>query len=208
MAALSLSSCLVAKSSHKQTSAHSLSKTNLNFHSLTPSISFRRLFTSSIRTPTLSFVPKFSEAIESQVLEAPSPEPEPEPSPVVESATEEPKREEVFAVVMVGGRQYIVFPGRFIYTTRLKGANVNDEVTLNKVLLVGTKTSTYIGQPVVPNAAVHAVVEEQGLNKKVIVFKYKKKKGYRRNIGHRQPNTRLRILGITGYENSPAVTMP
>ncbi|CAK9155477.1 unnamed protein product [Ilex paraguariensis] len=80
-------------------------------------------------------------------------------------------------------------------------------VILNKVLLVGTKTSTYIGKPVVSNAVVHAVVEEQGLNKKVIVFKYKKKKNYRRNIGHRQPNTRIRIIGITGYQDSPAVTL-
>ncbi|RVW30622.1 50S ribosomal protein L21, chloroplastic [Vitis vinifera] len=60
------------------------------------------------------------------------------------------------------------------------------QIILNRVLLVGTKTSTYIGKPVVPNAAVHAVVEEQGLNPKVMVFKYKKKKNYRRNIGHRQ----------------------
>lgn len=92
------------------------------------------------------------------------------------------------------------------------------QIILNKVLLVGTKTTTYIGKPVVTNAAVHAVVEEQvilfllllwymssyisnpstrvsfydilfykqGLNPKVIVFKYKKKKNYRRNIGHRQ----------------------
>ncbi|PSR83433.1 50S ribosomal protein [Actinidia chinensis var. chinensis] len=81
-------------------------------------------------------------------------------------------------------------------------------VILNKVLLVGTKTSTYIGYPIVQNAVIHAVVEEQGLNDKVIVFKFKKKKGYERNIGHRQPNTRLRIIGITGYENSPAVTLP
>ncbi|MFZ8398863.1 bL21 family ribosomal protein, partial [Staphylococcus aureus] len=47
----------------------------------------------------------------------------------------------------------MVFPGRFLYTQRLKGANVNDKVILNKVLLVGTKTSTYIGKPIVPNAA-------------------------------------------------------
>ncbi|PKA59036.1 50S ribosomal protein L21, chloroplastic [Apostasia shenzhenica] len=118
------------------------------------------------------------------------------------------KGEEVFAVVMIGSRQYIVFPGRFIYTQRLKGANVNDKIILNKVLLVGTRTKAYIGEPVVTNAAVHAVVEEQGLNKKVIVFKYKRKKNYRRNIGHRQPNTRIRIMGITGYEDYPAETMP
>ncbi|KAG9444262.1 hypothetical protein H6P81_015602 [Aristolochia fimbriata] len=118
-----------------------------------------------------------------------------------------PKGEEVFAVVMVGSRQYIVFPGRFIYTQRLKGANVNDKIILNKVLLVGTKSKTYIGKPVVTNAAVHAVIEEQALDKKVIVFKYKKKKNYRRTIGHRQPITRIRITGITGYEDSPAVTL-
>ncbi|ESR47849.1 50S ribosomal protein L21 [Citrus sinensis] len=164
--------------------------------------------------PTFSFTHKFSQTEPPPVSE---PEVEPEAAleaeaepttEVVESAAkEEPKREEIFAVVMIGSRQYIVFPGRFIYTQRLKGANVNDKIILNKVLLVGTKTTTYIGKPVVTNAAVHAVVEEQGLNPKVIVFKYKKKKNYRRNIGHRQPNTRIRITGITGYQDYPAVTL-
>ncbi|KAJ8760781.1 hypothetical protein K2173_021819 [Erythroxylum novogranatense] len=113
-------------------------------------------------------------------------EPKPEAAQIVEVSKEEPKREEVFAVVMVGGRQYIVIPGRFLYVQRLKGAKVNDKITLNKVLLVGTRTLTYVGKPVVTNATVHAIVEEQGLNPKVIVFKYKKKKNYCRNIGHRQ----------------------
>ncbi|XP_015079783.1 50S ribosomal protein L21, chloroplastic [Solanum pennellii] len=149
-----------------------------------------------------SFVPKYSES------EAPVAEVEAEQEePVVEATNLEPKREEIFAVVMVGSRQYIVFPGRYIYTQRLKGANVNDKIILNKVLLVGTKTSTWVGKPVVPNATVHAVVEEQLKDKKVIVFKYKKKKNYRRNIGHRQPITRIRIMGITGYQDSPAVTL-
>ncbi|KAI6691215.1 hypothetical protein NL676_028043 [Syzygium grande] len=148
--------------------------------------------------PVIEFAPEAAE---------PELEPEPEPAPAVPSPGDAPKREEVFAVVMVGSRQYIVFPGRYIYTQRLKGASVDDKIILNKVLLVGTRTSTYIGKPVVPNAAVHAVVEEQGLDPKVIVFKYKKKKKYRRNIGHRQPNTRIRITGITGYQDSPAVTL-
>ncbi|CAH9082379.1 unnamed protein product [Cuscuta epithymum] len=126
---------------------------------------------------------------------------------VSEPVKQEPKREELFAVVMVGSRQYIVFPGRFIYTQRLKGANVKDKIILNKVLLVGSKTSTWIGKPVVTNAAVHAVVEDQLLDDKVIVFKYKKKKHYRRKIGHRQPITRLRILSIAGYEDYPAVAL-
>ncbi|KAM3308411.1 50S ribosomal protein L21, chloroplastic [Capsicum chacoense] len=158
-----------------------------------------------------SFVPKFSqsEAV-SEPQETSEAEAEPEEptaeAPVVEDTSLE-KREEVFAVVMIGSRQYIVFPGRYIYTQRLKGANVNDKIILNKVLLVGSKTSTWIGEPVVPNAAVHAVVEEQTKDKKVVVFKYKKKKNYRRNIGHRQPITRIRIMGITGYQDSPAVTL-
>ncbi|KAK8691847.1 hypothetical protein V6N13_075342 [Hibiscus sabdariffa] len=172
------------------------------------------------KTPTFSSIPKSSESDaavvdvepdntepEPQTESEPEPEVEPEPAQVVEASNEEPKREEIFAVVMIGGRQYIVFPGRYLYTQRLKGANVDDKIVLNKVLLVGTKTTTYIGKPVVTNAAVHAVVEEQGLNPKVVVFKYKKKKNYRRNIGHRQPNTRIRITGITGYQDYPAVTL-
>ncbi|CAL1409985.1 unnamed protein product [Linum trigynum] len=158
-------------------------------------------FSSSPSLPQSATVPKVSE------IDAPAVA-EPAATQIVEVAKEdEPKREEIFAVVMVGGRQYIVIPGRFLYVQRLKGTNVNDKIALNKVLLVGTKTTTYIGKPVVTNAVVHAVVEEQGLNKKVIVFKYKKKKNYRRNIGHRQPNTRVRITGITGFENYPAVTL-
>ncbi|KHG12766.1 50S ribosomal L21, chloroplastic -like protein [Gossypium arboreum] len=170
------------------------------------------------KTPTFFTIPKSSESdaavvdvepdnVEPEPEPEAAPEPEPESASVVEASKEEPKREEIFAVVMIGGRQYIVFPGRYLYTQRLKGANVNDKIVLNKVLLVGTKTTTYIGKPVVTNAAVHAVVEEQGLNPKVVVFKYKKKKNYRRNIGHRQPNTRIRITGITGYQDYPAVTL-
>ncbi|KAA8546315.1 hypothetical protein F0562_002946 [Nyssa sinensis] len=206
MASMSLSFCssLTTTLSHKQTTL-SLCKTNLSF--LSPNLSpfSHRLTFSSPRLSASSLVPRFSET-EPTLVET-EPKPDVEPSQAVETTNEEPKREEIFAVVMIGSRQYIVFPGRFIYTQRLKGADVNDKVILNKVLLVGTKMSTYIGKPVVPNAAVHAVVEEQGLDDKVVVFKYKRKKKYRRNIGHRQPNTRIRITGITGYQDSPAVTL-
>ncbi|CAA2988287.1 50S ribosomal L21, chloroplastic [Olea europaea subsp. europaea] len=162
MASLSPCSSLTTASmlSRKQKFSVPSLKTNLNF--LSRSISSVRL--DSPKQPF--FVPKFSQT------DAPSlAEPEIEPTteieaitevqPTVETSEAETKREEVFAVVMVGSRQYIVFPGRFIYTQRLKGANVNDKITLNKVLLVGTKTSTYIGKPIVPNATVHAIVEEQ-----------------------------------------------
>ncbi|XP_062164406.1 large ribosomal subunit protein bL21c [Alnus glutinosa] len=209
MASMTLSLCS-SLASHcricpKQCSSPTLSfsnHTNLSFLSLSsPKLSF------SSSSPTYPLLPKSSES-GAAVLDSVADPPEPEAAEIVEiSAQEVSKREEVFAVVMIGSRQYIVFPGRFIYTQRLKGANVDDKIILSKVLLVGTRTSTYIGKPVVTNAAVHAVVEEQGKDSKVVVFKYKKKKNYRRNIGHRQPNTRIRITGITGYQDYPAVTL-
>ncbi|KAL3638730.1 hypothetical protein CASFOL_016637 [Castilleja foliolosa] len=207
-AALSLCSSLTPKLSHNQTpSPFSRSRTNLSFlsHSLSS------LTLASRKQPALSFTVKLTDTEGAVSLSEPEteisvPEIEPENEPAVEIA--DAKREEVFAVVMVGGRQYIVFPGRYIYTQRLKGASVNDKITLNKVLLVGTKTSAYIGKPIVANATVEAIVEEQTLDKKVIVFKYKKKKNYRRNIGHRQPITRIRVTSITGYQDSPVVTLP
>ncbi|KAK1311540.1 hypothetical protein QJS10_CPA08g01112 [Acorus calamus] len=180
---------------------HSLPSIHLRLSLPIPPIRGLTLSLSSRRPPQkwlLSAVPESLEAEPEAVVEE-----EMKPSKI-----SIPKGEEVFAVVMVGGRQYIVFPGRFIYTQRLKGADESDKIILNKVLLVGTKKETYIGKPVVENAAVHAVVEEQGLNKKVIVYKYKKRKNYRRNIGHRQPNTRIRITGITGYQDYLASTLP
>ncbi|CAL9159203.1 unnamed protein product [Musa hybrid cultivar] len=117
----------------------------------------------------------------------------------------------------VGSRQYIVFPGRFIYTQRLKGANVDDKVTdysKQSTIWLALEQKAYTGQPAVTNAAVHAVVEEQGLDRKVIVFEYKKKKkNHRRTIDHRQiPHctkiTRITITGITRHQGFPAETMP
>ncbi|EXB57726.1 50S ribosomal protein L21 [Morus notabilis] len=228
MASSTLSLCsslsVQCKISHKLRTPVVSNNPNLPFLSLPSS---HKLSLSSNR---LAFpLPPRAAATESEappVLEAEveTPKLEEDAAPAVEASPEEPppKREEIFAVVMIGSRQYIVFPGRFIYTQRLKGANINDkclpvlstlkvldiaQIVLKKVLLVGTKNSTYIGKPVVTNAAVHAVVEEQGLDKKVIVFKYKKKKNYRRNIGHRQPITRIKITGITGYQDYPAVTL-
>ncbi|WVZ77014.1 hypothetical protein U9M48_024919 [Paspalum notatum var. saurae] len=146
------------------------------------------------------------EAVEVEFVEPEAEEEPAVPAPVEAqlAAAGAGKDADIFAVVMIGSRQYIVMPGRYIYTQRLKGANVNDQIILNKVLLVSTRDKAYIGMPVVTNAAVHAVVEEQGRDDKVIVYKYKKKKKYQRKLGHRQPNTRLRITGISGYEEYPA----
>ncbi|MCO5555465.1 hypothetical protein L7F22_009010 [Adiantum nelumboides] len=103
-----------------------------------------------------------------------------------------------FAVVQVGSHQFKISPGDCIYTEKLKFADVNDKLSLEKILLLGSNSQTIIGRPLVPEALVHAVVEEQVLDAKVIIFKKKRRKNYRRCNGHRQELTRLRILDIWG----------
>ncbi|KAL2554563.1 50S ribosomal protein L21 [Forsythia ovata] len=116
--------------------------------------------------------------------------------------------EPAFAVVQIGSHQFKVSNGDCIYTERLKYCDVNDKLILNKVLMLGSKTQTIIGRPILPDAAVHAVVEEHALDAKVIIFKKKRRKNYRRTKGHRQELTKLRITDISGIEkpeNTPSL---
>lgn len=108
--------------------------------------------------------------------------------------------EPVFAVVQIGSHQFKVSNGDCIFTERLKFCDINEKLILNKVLLVGSQTQTIVGRPTVPDAAVHAVVEEHALDAKVIIFKKKRRKNYRRTKGHRQELTKLRITDIQGIE--------
>ncbi|KAI4296745.1 hypothetical protein L6164_036673 [Bauhinia variegata] len=105
-----------------------------------------------------------------------------------------------FAVVQIGSHQFKVSNGDSFFTERLKFCDVNDKLILNKVLLLGSNTQTIIGRPIVRNAAVHAVVEEHALDAKVIIFKKKRRKNYRRTKGHRQELTKLRITDIKGIK--------
>ena len=93
-------------------------------------------------------------------------------------------------------RQYKVTPDDLIITEKLSGVDVNDRIRLNKVLLLGNKTETIIGRPAVEGASVIAVVEEQFLDGKVLVFKKRRRKNSRRLNGHRQPLTSLRVVDI------------
>ena len=93
-------------------------------------------------------------------------------------------------------RQYKVTPDDLIITEKLSGVDVNDKIRLNKVLLLGNKTETVIGRPAVEGASVVAVVEEQFLDGKVLVFKKRRRKNSRRLNGHRQPLTSLRVIDI------------
>ena len=100
-----------------------------------------------------------------------------------------------FAVVELGGTQYKVAADDVIAVEKLK-AEVGSIIHVNRVLLVASKDATIIGSPLVKDATVEAVVEERTLADKVIVFKKKRRKGYRRWKGHRQPLTILRINDI------------
>ncbi|KAJ6851002.1 50S ribosomal protein L21, mitochondrial-like [Iris pallida] len=110
--------------------------------------------------------------------------------------------EPAFAVVQIGSHQFKVSNGDSIFTERLKFCDVNDKLILDKVLMLGSTAETIIGRPVLPDAAVHAVVEEHALDAKVIIFKKKRRKNYRRTRGHRQELTKLRITDIQGIEKS------
>ena len=101
----------------------------------------------------------------------------------------------MYAVLATGGKQYRVQEGDVIYVEKLN-ADVDSTVELNEVLAVGTDAGIKVGAPVVEGAKVVAKVAAQGKAKKVIVFKYKAKKDYRRKNGHRQPYTKLVIEKI------------
>lgn len=101
----------------------------------------------------------------------------------------------MYAVLATGGKQYRVQEGDVIYVEKLN-ADVDSTVELNEVLALGTEEGIKVGTPVVEGAKVVAKVAAQGKAKKVIVFKYKSKKDYRRKNGHRQPYTKLVIEKI------------
>ncbi|XP_057463911.1 50S ribosomal protein L21, mitochondrial-like [Actinidia eriantha] len=111
----------------------------------------------------------------------------------------------VFAIVQIGSHQFKVSNGDCIFTERLKFCEVNDKLILNKVLMLGSQSQTIIGRPILSDAAVHAVVEEHALDAKVIIFKKKRWKNYRRTKGHRQELTQLRITDIQGIEKPESV---
>jgi large subunit ribosomal protein L21 len=102
----------------------------------------------------------------------------------------------MYAVFKTGGKQYKVAQGDQLRIEKIAAA-VGDTVTFEEVLLVGGETAK-IGTPLVSGAKVQAKVVAQNRDKKVIVFKFRRRKNYRRKNGHRQPFTALEITGITG----------
>ena len=101
----------------------------------------------------------------------------------------------MYAVIKTGGKQYRVAEGQKLRVEKLTG-NAGDKVTFDEVLLVGGDTPQ-IGQPIVKGASVAAEITAQDRGKKIVVFKFKRRKNYRLKNGHRQPYTELKITGIS-----------
>ena len=99
------------------------------------------------------------------------------------------------AIIVTGGKQYTVSEGDVLYIEKL-GAEVEETVKFDQVLAVLDGENTKVGTPVVEGAQVEAKVVKNGKGKKIVVFKYKAKKGEKRKMGHRQPYTKVEITKI------------
>ena len=100
----------------------------------------------------------------------------------------------MYAIIETGGKQMKVAAGDVVYVEKLN-AEAGETVTFDKVLFVGGE-NVKVGSPTVEGVTVTGKVEKQGKQKKIIVFKYKAKKNYRKKQGHRQPYTKVVIEAI------------
>ena len=110
----------------------------------------------------------------------------------------------MYAVIVTGGKQYRVGPDDRLTVERLAG-EVGAMIALDKVLMIGEAgQAPVVGKPTVPKAAVFAEILAQEQGDKIVVFKKRRRKKYRRRVGHRQELTRLRILGVSPTGEAPA----
>ena len=100
------------------------------------------------------------------------------------------------AIIVTGGRQYNVSEGDTLFIEKLD-VNAGDAVAFDQVLAIVDGENTKFGTPVVEGAKVDATVVKNGKGKKIRIFKYTPKKGYRKRQGHRQPYTKVEINKIT-----------
>ena len=101
----------------------------------------------------------------------------------------------MYAVVKTGGKQYRVSAGDRLRIEKIPG-NVGDDVSFEEILMIGGTDDVKIGTPDVKGAKVTGKIMEQGRAKKIIVFKFKRRKGYKKKQGHRQSFTNVEITGI------------
>lgn len=103
----------------------------------------------------------------------------------------------MYAVIETGGKQYRVQQGDVLFIEKLK-VEEGSTIDFDKVLLMSKEGDIVAGKPYVDGAKVEATVLEQGKAKKIVVFKFKAKKNYRKKQGHRQPYTKVKIENIVG----------
>lgn len=101
-----------------------------------------------------------------------------------------------YAIVSTGGKQYKVSPGLMLDVERLDGAQ-GATLRLDQVLAIRDEAQFKVGKPILRGAQVTAQIVQHPKGEKVINFKFKRRKGYHRKVGHRQLLTRLRVLEIT-----------
>ena len=105
----------------------------------------------------------------------------------------------MYAVIQTGGKQYRVAEGETLRVEKLP-ASLGEKLSFVPLLFADDGGNVQVGKPQVSGIKVEAEVLEQGRGKKIIIFKYKRRKSYRRKAGHRQPFTALKITAIKAGE--------
>ena len=103
----------------------------------------------------------------------------------------------MYAVIETGGKQYRVQPGETVVVETLPGES-GDAFEFGRVLLISDDESVAVGRPIIEGARVTGQIVEQGLGEKLTVYKFKRRKNYRKRNGHRQPYTAVKIDSVVG----------
>ena len=103
----------------------------------------------------------------------------------------------MYALIKTGGKQYRVAEGDLLRVEKIEG-KVGDAVEFDEVLMIANGERVEIGRPILKDSKVVGEIVEQGKGEKVVVFKSKRRKGYRKKQGHRQQHTTLKIKEIRG----------
>ena len=101
----------------------------------------------------------------------------------------------MYAIFRSGGRQYEARPGQVVKVEKISG-EVGENVTLDEVLLFSDGEQLQVGRPLMEGVAVQATIIEQGRSPKIVIFKHKRRKDYRKRQGHRQAYTAMRVENI------------
>ncbi|MGC9964526.1 MAG: 50S ribosomal protein L21 [Syntrophobacteraceae bacterium] len=101
----------------------------------------------------------------------------------------------MYAIFRSGGRQYEARPGNVVKVEKISG-EIGENVTIDEVLFFSDGQQVRVGQPLVEGVAVHATIIEQGRLPKIVIFKHKRRKDYRKRQGHRQAYTAMRVENI------------